>query len=116
MTERAIHGEFAGLRREDGENLRDHDGPVRASGRFAGGENFGDGGVVLAVLFVFVGEAARIFAGVTDTAFMRRRIGGNGFGHARSFWFSVADFEFFRRRGGCVGKRRDAGRTSEITE
>jgi hypothetical protein len=41
VAQRAIHRDFAGLGRQHFQNLRDHDGPVRAGGRFAGREDFG---------------------------------------------------------------------------
>ena len=71
IAQRAIHHEFAGLGREHFQNFRNHDGPVRAGGRLAGGENFLNRRRVLAVLLVFVREPARVFAAVTLAAFVR---------------------------------------------
>ena len=75
VAERAIHGDFAGLGREHCQNFRDHDRPVRARGRFAGREDFGDGvGVTLRIaLLVFLLEPARVFAGIAHAPAMRRR-------------------------------------------
>ena len=75
VTERAIHGQFAGLGRERSQNFRNHDGTVRAGGCLAGREHFGDGaGVTLRItLLVFLLEPARILAGITDAPFMRCR-------------------------------------------
>ena len=75
VTQGAIHGRFARLRKQRLENLRDHNGPVRARGCFAGSEHFGDGvGVTLGVAFlVFLLESPRIFSGVTRSPSVRRR-------------------------------------------
>ena len=81
VTERAIHGEVAGLRRKHLQNFRDHDGPVRADGRLAGGDDLGDGRGVAAVFLVFVCETARIAAAVAHAAFVRCRRDGSCFGH-----------------------------------
>jgi len=73
VAKRAVHGDFARLRREHVENFLDHDRAVGAGGGFAGSEDFSNGlGVALGmVLFVFFFEAARISAGVTRAAAMR---------------------------------------------
>src|SRR5258707_14483735 len=62
VAERAVSGNFAGLGLEHSQNFRDHDGPMRAGGSFAGREDFADSfGVTLwVVLLVFLLEAARI--------------------------------------------------------
>ncbi len=77
VTQRAIHDNFARLRIQYLENLRDHDRPVRAGRRLAGSENFRDSlGVKLGItLLVFVPEAPRVFSGIACTPFMWR--GGN---------------------------------------
>ncbi len=75
ITERAIHGQFAWLGRERGQNFGNHDGTMHASGSLAGRKHFGDSvGVTLRIAFlVFFLEPARVLAGITDTPFMRRR-------------------------------------------
>ena len=75
VTQRAIHGEFAGLGRERGENFRDHDGPVRSSGSFPGSKNLCDGvGVTLWIaLLVFLLEPARVPAGIAHAPLVRFR-------------------------------------------
>ena len=75
IAERAIHSQLTGLGRERFQNFRDHDGPMRAGGRFAGRDDFRDGvGVTLRIaLLVFLLEPARMFAGITRAPAMRRR-------------------------------------------
>ncbi len=55
---------------KDFQNLRHHDGPVRAGGCFAGRDNFGDGFPVTLriVFFVFLLETARMLAAVARSA------------------------------------------------
>ena len=73
VAKRAIHRHFTGLGREHFKNLRDHDGPVRAGGSFAGRENFFHRLCITPgiMLLVFILKAARIFAAVTRTALVR---------------------------------------------
>src|ERR1039458_3117562 len=71
VAERAIHRDFAGLRREDGENLRDHDRAMRAHRSFSAGDDFRNGFRIAAVLLVFVLKPARIFSTITHAAFVR---------------------------------------------
>ena len=86
ITERAVHGKFAGLGREHFQDFRHHDGPVGAGGSFAGRDDLGDGvGVAFGLVFlVFFLEAARVRATVTRTPPVRcRHRGGRGaVGHA----------------------------------
>ena len=80
VAESGIDGDFAGPGRKDGENFRDHDGPVHASGRLAGGDNFGDVRAVATgvQLLVFMLELARMFPAVTHAAFVNSRRVGAG--------------------------------------
>lgn len=75
VAERAIHGEFAGPGCKRDEDFRDHDGPVRAGGRLAGRQHFGDGvGVTLRIaLLVFLLEPARVLAGIAHAPLVRSR-------------------------------------------
>ena len=79
VAQGAIHGHFARLRMQHLENLRDHDGPVRAGRRLAGGEHFRDRfGVTLRMPFlVFFFEAARIFSRIARSPLVRGS--GNSF-------------------------------------
>ena len=74
VAKRAIHGQFTGLGRKRGENFRDHDGAMRAGGRLAGREYFGDGaGITLRItLLVFLFKPARVLAGIAHAPPMRR--------------------------------------------
>ena len=74
VAERAIDCDIAGLGGECFQDFRDHDGPVHARGRLAGGEDFRDRpGVALRVaLLVFLIEAPRVFASVARTAAVGR--------------------------------------------
>ena len=67
VAERAVDCDFAGLGRKDFQDLRHHDRPVRAGGRLAGGDDFGDGFRITLriVLLVLLLETARVFAGIT---------------------------------------------------
>lgn len=78
IAEGAIGGELAGVGGEKLKDFGDHDGAVGAGGGFAGGDDLGDGGGVGggAVLFIFVLEAAGIFAGVTGASPVRNGVGG----------------------------------------
>jgi len=116
VTKRAIHCQFAGLGRERFQNLRDHDGPMRACWRFAGREDFRDGvGVTLRIaLLVFLLEPARILAGVTRASAMRpwrafrRRDRCGIVGHS-SLQALVSDIAKTR----CTNARPDASKGSE---
>jgi hypothetical protein len=79
VAERAIHADFARSRSEDFEDFRQHDRPMRAGGGLAGGEDFLDrvGIAGRIVLLVFLLEPARVLAGVTRAAPVRR---GRAFG------------------------------------
>ena len=72
VAERGVNGGFARLRGKDFEDFAQADGAMRASGGFAAGDDFLDvGGVALGLVFlVFVGEAARMRAGVANAALM----------------------------------------------
>ena len=85
VAERAIGGEIARSGRKDLENFCDHDWSVRADGRFAGGDDFGDCLGIAAEFFVFVFETARVFTGITLAALVRYRIGRGGVSHPGSF-------------------------------
>ncbi len=75
ITERAINGEFTGLRREDFEDFGNHDWAVSAGGCFSGGKNFrhGVGIAPRIVLLVFLLETARVSARVAWAAAVRQR-------------------------------------------
>src|SRR5262249_12440835 len=83
VSNRAIDSNFTWFWREHFENFRNHDGPMRAGGRFAGGDDFCDGVRVTlrVVLFVFFFEATRIFAGVARAAAMGTGLGRRVAGH-----------------------------------
>ncbi|MBU6183598.1 MAG: 16S rRNA (cytosine(1402)-N(4))-methyltransferase, partial [Verrucomicrobia bacterium] len=70
VAEGAIDSEVSGARLQDVDHLANHDWNVGTGGRFAGGEDLGDGlGMVVWIEFlVFVLEAARIFPRIAGTA------------------------------------------------
>lgn len=70
VAQGAIDSNVAGLELKRGEAFANHDGNVETSGSFSRGDDFGDGfGVELwAVFFVFIFEAAGVFAGVSFAA------------------------------------------------
>ncbi len=71
-AKRAIGDTIAGFRREDLQDLIDHDGPMCPGWSFAGLEDFGDGvGVTFGiVLFVFLLEPTRILSRIARAALM----------------------------------------------
>src|SRR5688500_13116515 len=68
VTECTINGNFAGFRRQDRQNLINHDGPVGTRGGLARREDPGDlRRVALRIVFlVFLGEPARMRSGVAQ--------------------------------------------------
>ena len=74
VTECAIDCGMAGLWGENLENFGDHNGPMRAGGRFARVEDLLDGLSMASgiVFLVFIRKTPGMFAGVTRTSFVRR--------------------------------------------
>ena len=89
VAQRAIHGDFTGLRGQHGEDFRNHDGAMAPGWSFASSNHFGYRLRVLTVLFVFFFKPARIFSPIARAAFVwnTRDIGGGClfFGHKAKY-------------------------------
>src|SRR5687767_6442475 len=91
IPKRAIDGEFAWLRGKDFQNLANHDRPVRAGGRFSGGDDLGDivDITLRCVLFILVGEMPRILAWVSPPS-----LGYFGIHSVVFNWLSLTSMKF----------------------